>query len=56
MLFGGIDYCAAFYKYVDCYDLILISAFAGFYSSEIIKNVIHTTISGIFGSYYVSSL
>jgi hypothetical protein len=28
-------------------------AFAGFFITELIKNVIHTTISGIFGSYYV---
>ena len=31
-------------------------AFAGFYTSEMIKNIVHTTISGIFGSYYVSLL
>lgn len=31
----------------------LTLAFAGFYISEMIKNIIHTTISGIYGSFYV---
>jgi Plasma-membrane choline transporter len=33
--------------------IYLTIAFAGFFITEVIKNVIHTTISGIFGSYYV---
>lgn len=32
---------------------MLTVAFAGFYITEMIKNIIHTTISGIYGSFYV---
>jgi len=35
---------------------LLIVAFAGFYITEMIKNIIHTTISGIYGSFYVCFL
>jgi hypothetical protein len=33
-----------------------MQVFAGFYITEMIKNIIHTTISGIFGSFYVRHL
>jgi len=36
---------------ISCW--IWLVAFAGFYISEMIKNIIHTTISGIYGSFYV---
>ena len=32
--------------------LIVFVTFAGFYISEVIKNVIHTSISGVYGSWY----
>jgi Plasma-membrane choline transporter len=36
------------------FEWSLIAGFAGFYISEVIKNVIHTTISGIYGAFYVN--
>ncbi|KAK9378904.1 plasma-membrane choline transporter-domain-containing protein [Kockiozyma suomiensis] len=35
--------------------LLVYVTFAGYYISEVIKNIIHTTISGIYGSWYFCS-
>jgi len=50
------NYCLDFLWYSHFWEEAHLTAgFAGFYISEVIKNVVHATISGIYGAYYVFS-